>query len=50
MSPRAITALPPDQVKNQYNIFKPDGSFPKPDESLESIATNRAENACSFPA
>ncbi|ATR21919.1 Leucine-, isoleucine-, valine-, threonine-, and alanine-binding protein [Roseomonas mucosa] len=46
----AITALPPDQVKNQYNIFKPDGSFPKPDESLESIATNRAENACSFPA
>mgnify|MGYP002714904540 CR=1 FL=1 len=46
----AITALPPDQVKNQYDIFRPDGSFPKPDESLESIATTQAENACTFPA
>ncbi|MGC5778481.1 ABC transporter substrate-binding protein [Methylobacterium sp. NFXW15] len=46
----AITALPPEKVKNQYDIFTSTGPLPGPGESLEVLATNKEENACTFPA
>lgn len=46
----AITALPPEKIKNQYDIFTSSGPLPGPGESLELLATTREENACTFPA
>ncbi len=46
----AITALPPEKVKNQYDIFTSTGPLPGPGESLEVLATTKEENACTFPA
>ena len=46
----AITALPADKVKNQYDIFTSTPALPGPGESLEVLATTREENACTFPA
>lgn len=46
----AITALPPDQVKNPYDIFASTAPLPAAGESLEVLATTREENACTFPA
>ncbi|GJD33888.1 ABC transporter substrate-binding protein [Methylobacterium aerolatum] len=46
----AITALPADQIKNQYDIFTSTGPLPGPGESLEILATTKDENACTFPA
>lgn len=46
----AITALPPEKIKNQYDIFTSSGALPGPGESLEVIATTKEENACTFPA
>jgi branched-chain amino acid transport system substrate-binding protein len=44
----AITALPADKVKNQWDIFSSSGSVPGPDESLEAIAATKEENSCTF--
>lgn len=44
----AITALPADKVKNQWDIFSSSPSVPGPDESLEAIAATREENSCTF--
>ncbi len=46
----AITALPPEKIKNQYDIFTSSGPLPGAGESLEVIATTKEENACTFPA
>jgi branched-chain amino acid transport system substrate-binding protein len=46
----AITALPADQIKNQYDIFTSTGPLPGAGESLEVLATTKDENACTFPA
>lgn len=46
----AITALPPEKIKNPYDIFTSTGPLPGPGENLELLATTREENACTFPA
>lgn len=44
-----VTALPADQVKNQWDIFTSGAPVPGPDESLEVIAATKEENSCTFP-
>jgi branched-chain amino acid transport system substrate-binding protein len=45
----AITALPPEKVKNQWDIFTSSGPVPGPNEDLEVIAATKEENSCTFP-
>lgn len=45
----AITALPPEKIKNQWDIFTSSGPVPGPDEDLEVIAATKEENTCTFP-
>ena len=45
----AITALPADKIKNQWDIFTSSGPVPGPDEDLEVIAATKEENTCTFP-
>jgi len=44
----AITALPADKVRNQWDIFTSSPPVPGPDESLEAIAATPEENTCTF--
>lgn len=44
----AITALPADQIKNQWDIFKSSAPVPGPNESLEVIASTKDEATCNF--
>jgi branched-chain amino acid transport system substrate-binding protein len=44
----AVTALPAEQVKNQWDIFTSSPPVPGPDEDLEVIATTKEEAACIF--
>ncbi|HZV20974.1 MAG TPA: ABC transporter substrate-binding protein [Hyphomicrobiales bacterium] len=44
----AVTALPAEQIKNQWDIFTPSLPVPGPDEDLEVIAATKDENACTF--
>ena len=44
----AITALPADKVKNQWDIFSSSAAVPGPNESLEVIAATKEENSCTF--
>jgi branched-chain amino acid transport system substrate-binding protein len=44
----AVTAVPPEQVKNQWDIFTSSPPFPGPDEDLEVIAATKDEAACTF--
>jgi branched-chain amino acid transport system substrate-binding protein len=46
----AIEALPPEQVKNQWDLFKDLGPVPGPNEDLESIAPTAEEAACKMEA
>lgn len=46
----AITALPADKVKNQYDIFSSSPAIPAAAESLETIASTPEENSCTFPS
>jgi branched-chain amino acid transport system substrate-binding protein len=46
----AVTALPPEKIKNQWDIFTSTGPVPGPNEDLEVIAATKEENACKFPA
>lgn len=41
-----VQALPPAQIKNQYDIFKSSPPVPGPNESLELIAATAEENEC----
>ena len=45
----AVTALPADKVKNQWDIFTSSAAVPGPEEPLEAIAATKEENTCSFP-
>ncbi len=45
----AITALPPEKIKNQWDIFTSSGPVPGPNEDLEVIAATKEENSCTFP-
>jgi branched-chain amino acid transport system substrate-binding protein len=44
----AVTALPADQVKNQWDIFTSTGPVPGPNEDLEVIASTKDEATCTF--
>lgn len=46
----AITALPADKIKNQWDIFTSSPPVPGPDEPLDVIAATPEENSCVFPA
>jgi branched-chain amino acid transport system substrate-binding protein len=46
----AVTALPPDKIKNQWDIFTSSPPVPGPDEALEVIAATKEENSCTFPS
>jgi len=45
----AVTALPADKIKNQWDIFTSSPPVPGPDEDLEVIAATKEENSCTFP-
>ncbi len=45
-----VTALPPAQVKNAYDLFTSSGPVPGPGEDLEVIAATKEENECKMPA
>ncbi|GMG84285.1 ABC transporter substrate-binding protein [Paralimibaculum aggregatum] len=45
-----ITALPPDQIENQWDIFTSSDPVPGTGESLELIAATEEENTCTFPS
>lgn len=44
----AITALPADQIKNQWDIFTSSPPVPGANESLEVIASTKDEATCNF--
>jgi branched-chain amino acid transport system substrate-binding protein len=46
----AVTALPADQIKNQWDIFSSSPPVPGPNEDLEVIASTKDEAVCTFPA
>lgn len=46
----AVTALPADKIKNQWDIFSSSGPVPGPNEPLEAIASTPDEAVCTFPA
>jgi branched-chain amino acid transport system substrate-binding protein len=41
-----VQALPVNEIKNNYDIFRSSGPVPGPNESLEVIATTSEENEC----
>jgi branched-chain amino acid transport system substrate-binding protein len=46
----AVTALPADKIKNQWDIFTSSPPVPGPNEDLEVIAATKEENSCTFPS
>jgi branched-chain amino acid transport system substrate-binding protein len=44
----AITALPENKIKNQWDIFTSSPAVPGPNEELEVIASTKEENSCTF--
>ena len=44
----AITALPADQVKNEWDIFTVSGPIPAPDQPLETLTQNAVGGTCTF--
>jgi branched-chain amino acid transport system substrate-binding protein len=45
----AITALPPAEQKDRYDLFTSSAPLPGPEESLEAIASTPEEASCTFP-
>src|SRR5215813_12771318 len=46
----AVTALPDDKIKNQWDIFTSSPPVPGANEDLEVIAATKEENSCTFPS
>ena len=46
----AVEALKPNEVKNQWDIYKPAPPTPGPNEPLDAIAATPEENACNMAA
>ena len=46
----AVTALPADKIKNQWDIFTSSPAVPGPEEPLDVIASTAEENTCKFPS
>ena len=45
-----VTGLPPEKLKNQWDIFTASPPVPAPDQPLESISSTPEENGCKFSA
>jgi branched-chain amino acid transport system substrate-binding protein len=45
-----VTALPPEKIKNQWDIFSASAPVPKAGEPLEAISSTPEENGCKFAA
>jgi branched-chain amino acid transport system substrate-binding protein len=43
-----ITALPPEKIRNQWDIFTASGPVPGAGEPLEAITSTPEENGCKF--
>jgi branched-chain amino acid transport system substrate-binding protein len=46
----AVEALKPNEIKNQWDIYKPSAPTPGPNEPLDAIGSTPEENACSMSA
>ncbi len=46
----AVEALKANEIKNQWDIYKPGPPVPGPSEDLEVIAATKEENACTMAA
>jgi branched-chain amino acid transport system substrate-binding protein len=44
----AITALPPAEAKNEWDIFTTTGPLPAPDQPLERLIADAVGGTCSF--
>ncbi|MDB5412287.1 MAG: transporter substrate-binding protein [Rubritepida sp.] len=44
----AITALPANEVRNRWDIFRASAPMPGPNEPLDAIAATAEENSCTF--
>lgn len=44
----AVTALPANEVRNRWDIFRAGAAVPAANEPLEAIAATAEENACTF--
>jgi branched-chain amino acid transport system substrate-binding protein len=45
-----VTGLPPEKLKNQWDIFTASPAVPAADQPLESISSTPEENGCKFTA
>ncbi len=45
-----ITALAPEKVRNQWDLFSSSAAVPSASEPLEEISSTPEENGCKFPA
>ena len=45
-----VTAIPPDKIKNQWDIYTSSPPVPRADQPLELISTTPEETGCKFPA
>ena len=46
----AVTALPADKIKNQWDIFASSPAVPGAERGPEVIAATKEENSCTFPS
>lgn len=44
----AITALPPAEAKNEWDIFTTAGPLPAPDQALETLIADAVGGTCKF--
>ena len=45
-----VTGLPPEKIRNQWDIFTASGPVPRADQPLETISSTPEENGCKFTA
>ena len=44
----AVEALKANEIRNQWDIYKPSAPTPAPSEPLEAIASTPEENTCTM--
>ena len=45
-----VTGLPPEKIRNQWDIFTASAPVPRADQPLETISSTPEENGCKFTA
>ena len=45
-----VTGLPPEKIRNQWDIFTASAPVPRADQPLETISSTPEENGCKFAA